>query len=129
MNRTFVAMGSGLAFFAVALGAFGTHSLRDRLSPASLQIWQTGVQYHLIHAVALVLIGLIAAHSPSKGVKTAGWLIYYGVLIVSGSLYALSLTGIKVLGAITPLGGLCFLAGWATLAYSAWKDSTPNAIS
>jgi len=116
MNRSFVSLGSGLAFLGVALGAFGTHGLKDRLSEANLKIWQTAVQYHLIHAVALVLIGLLAAQDSSRGIRTAGWLMFTGILIFSGSLYALALTDIKWLGAITPLGGLAFLTAWLTLA-------------
>ena len=116
-------MGSGLAFVAVALGAFGTHGLRDRLSPANLQIWQTGVQYHMIHAVGLILIGILHSQFDSKVVTRSGWFLYYGILIFSGSLYVLALTDIRVIGAITPLGGLCFLAGWGSLAYTMWKGS------
>jgi len=116
MKRQFVSLGSALAFLGIALGAFGTHGLRDRVSAESLKIWQVGVQYHLIHAVALVLVGLLAAHEPAKSVAKAGWLMVGGIAIFSGSLYLLALTDIKVLGAITPLGGLCFLAAWATLA-------------
>jgi uncharacterized membrane protein YgdD (TMEM256/DUF423 family) len=89
--------------------------LKDRLSEANLKIWQTGVQYHMIHAVALVLVGLLAAHE-TKGIRLIGWLMTAGIVIFSGSLYALALTDVKVLGAITPLGGLCFLGAWATLA-------------
>ncbi len=117
MNRTFVSLGSGLAFLAVALGAFGTHTLRDRITPASLQIWQTGIQYHLVHAIGLILIGILAAHSDEKTVKLPGWLIYYGILIFSGSLYILALTDIRIFGAITPLGGVCFLSGWGILCW------------
>jgi uncharacterized membrane protein YgdD (TMEM256/DUF423 family) len=118
MNRTFVSLGSAFAFLGVALGAFGTHGLRDRLSEANLKIWQTGVQYHLIHAVALVLVGLLAAQESGRAVRTAGWLMAVGIVIFSGSLYALAVTDVKILGAITPLGGLCFLASWLTLAVS-----------
>jgi len=123
MNRTFVGLGSGLAFIAVALGAFGTHGLRDRLSSANLQIWQTGVQYHMIHAVGLILIGILHSQIDSKAVTRSGWLLYYGILIFSGSLYVLALTDIRWIGAITPLGGVCFLAGWGSLAYTMWKSS------
>lgn len=116
MNRLFVSLGSGMAFIGIALGAFGTHGLRDRVSEANLKIWQTAVQYHLIHAVSLVLVGLLAAQHSGRAVKTAGWLMFGGILIFSGSLYALAVTDLRVLGAITPLGGLCFLAAWLTLA-------------
>jgi len=123
MNRTFVSLGSGLAFLAVALGAFGTHSLRDRLSPNSIQIWQTGVQYHLIHAVALVLVGIIAGQNDSRAIRASGWLLTIGILVFSGSLYALAVTGIRILGAITPIGGICFLTGWGILSVTAAKGT------
>lgn len=124
MNRTFVSIGSGLAFLAVALGAFGTHGLKGSLSAYSLDIWKTGVQYHMIHAVALVLIGILASQNDTKAVRAAGWLMVSGIAIFSGSLYALALTDLKVLGAITPLGGLCFLSSWATLAVTFGKKAS-----
>ena len=121
MNRTFVALGSSLAFLGVALGAFGTHGLKDRLSPASIEIWKTAVQYHLIHALALVFIGLLASQIQSKNIERAGWLIFAGTIVFAGSLYALAVSGIKWLGAITPLGGVCFLAGWLMIAVTVAK--------
>lgn len=126
MNRKFVALGSGLAFLGVAFGAFGTHALRDRLSSSALQIWQTAVQYQLIHAVALVLVGLISDHANPRAIRACGLLFFYGVIVFSGSLYLLALTGRKWLGAITPLGGLCFLSAWAILA---WSMSRPARTS
>ena len=116
MNRSFVSIGSGLAFVGIALGAFGTHGLKDRISEASIKIWQTGVQYHLIHALAIVMVGILATHETARAVQRAGWLMVAGIGIFSGSLYLLAITGIKILGAITPLGGLCFLAAWLMLA-------------
>ncbi len=116
MNRSFVSIGSGLAFVGIALGAFGTHGLKDRISEASIKIWQTGVQYHLIHALAIVMVGILATHESARAVQRAGWLMVAGIGIFSGSLYLLAITGIKILGAITPLGGLCFLAAWLMLA-------------
>jgi uncharacterized membrane protein YgdD (TMEM256/DUF423 family) len=105
-----------LGFLGVALGAFGAHALRERLSPAMLQVWHTAVLYHLLHAVALFALGLYAKSSGAD-VRVGGGLLFAGVLVFSGSLYALALTGIKPLGAITPLGGLLLLAGWAWLAF------------
>jgi len=102
-----------LGFLGVALGAFGAHALREKISPAALQIWNTAVLYHLLHAVALLALGLYARASGAD-VKLAAGLFTAGVVIFSGSLYALALSGIKPLGAITPIGGLCFLAGWAS---------------
>ena len=104
-----------LGFLGVALGAFGAHALKEKLSPAALQIWNTAVLYHLLHAVALLALGLYARSSGSD-VKTSAGLFTAGIVIFSGSLYALALSGIKPLGAITPIGGLCLLAGWAWLA-------------
>jgi uncharacterized membrane protein YgdD (TMEM256/DUF423 family) len=110
-------VGAVLGFLGVALGAFGAHALKDRLSPASLQIWNTAVLYHLLHAVALVALGLYARSAGSVDVKSAAWFFLAGILVFSGSLYALSLSGIKPLGAVTPVGGLCLLVGWALLAF------------
>jgi len=122
MNRTFVSLGAWLAFVAVALGAFGTHSLRGKISDANLDVWHTAVQYHLFHAVALIAVGLVAAHANNKLIRNAGWLFVAGIAVFGGSLYTLALTDVKVLGAITPLGGLCFLGGWACLAVGASKS-------
>jgi uncharacterized membrane protein YgdD (TMEM256/DUF423 family) len=119
-----------LGFLGVALGAFGAHALRERLSPALLQVWNTAVLYHLLHAVALLSLGLyVRASSGALGagmgadVRAPAWLFVAGILIFSGSLYALALTGIKILGAVTPLGGLCFLAGWGWLAVLSVKNA------
>jgi uncharacterized membrane protein YgdD (TMEM256/DUF423 family) len=111
----FIRIGAILAFLGVALGAFGAHALRDRLSPALLQVWNTAVLYHLLHAVALFAMGLYV-RSTGADMKTGGLLLTAGVIVFSGSLYALALTGIKPLGAVTPIGGVLFLAGWAWLA-------------
>ena len=111
-------MGAVLGFLGVALGAFGAHALKDHLSSESMFIWHTSVFYHLIHAVAMVALGLYAKSSGAE-IKTPGLLFLIGIILFSGSLYALALTGIKPLGAITPLGGLCFLAGWGWLAIKA----------
>lgn len=105
-------MGAILAFMGVALGAFGAHALKSRLSFGSMQIWNTAVLYQMIHAVALFALGL-SAKGLSYEAKITGWLFIAGMMLFSGSLYALALSGIKPLGAVTPLGGLCFLAGWA----------------
>jgi uncharacterized membrane protein YgdD (TMEM256/DUF423 family) len=110
-----VRIGAALGFLGVALGAFGAHALREKLSPAMLQVWHTAVLYHLLHAVALFALGLYARASGAD-VRVGGVLLIAGVLVFSGSLYALALTGIKPLGAITPVGGLLLLAGWAWIA-------------
>ncbi|MEI1277294.1 DUF423 domain-containing protein [Leptospira venezuelensis] len=111
-----------LGFLAVALGAFGAHGLKSILTPDLLTIYETGARYHLIHAVVLLVLALSGNLSGSKFRRIGFWLIFTGILIFSGSLYALSLSGIRVLGAITPFGGLAFLTGWASIAYSAFSN-------
>jgi uncharacterized membrane protein YgdD (TMEM256/DUF423 family) len=112
-----VAHGSLQAFLAVLLGAFGAHGLQQRLDEYHLKVWQTGVTYHLTHALALVLLGVIEKQNASR-LRTTHALFGAGILLFSGSLYALALTGNKALGMITPLGGAAFLAGWLALAWS-----------
>lgn len=123
--RRFLILGTVMAFVSVALGAFGAHAVRDRISPAMLDVYKTGVQYHQIHALALVLVGLVARgqSSPSRLLNVAGWLFVTGILIFGGTLYTLALTGARWLGAVTPLGGLCFLCGWVCLAVAVWRLS------
>jgi uncharacterized membrane protein YgdD (TMEM256/DUF423 family) len=116
MCRALVAAGALLGFLAVAIGAFGAHAVRDHISADRMAIYQTGVQYHLAHALAILLVAQTADRLNTRAV---GWLWVAGIVIFSGSLYALALTGIRVLGAITPIGGICFLAGWALLAVRA----------
>lgn len=123
MEKPFISLGAGFAFVGVALGAFGTHALRGRVPVADLQIWATGVQYHTVHALALILVGIVAQTKPSRMLERTGWLLAAGILIFSGSLYLLVLTNQRWLGAVTPLGGLCLLAGWGTFAF-ATKPST-----
>jgi len=113
-----VALGALNAAIAVAAGAFAAHGLRERLAARSLEIFETGARYHMYHALAMVLAGLLVA---TRGASTAGWLFQAGIALFSGSLYALALTDVKVLGAVTPLGGVAFLAGWLWLAWSAWR--------
>lgn len=112
-----IALGALNAAIAVAAGAFGAHGLRERIEPRALEIFETAARYQMYHALALILCGLIA----TRGAATAGWLLQLGIVVFSGSLYALALTGVKGLGAITPLGGLAFLVGWGWLAWSAWR--------
>lgn len=122
MFKLFVSLGAINAFLAVALGAFGAHALKSRLSAEMLSIFETGVQYHFYHALGLLAIGLIATHLPdSIWLKRSGWLMFLGIIIFSGSLYILSITGMRWLGAITPIGGLCFLASWILLAIAVLK--------
>ncbi|EQA35241.1 PF04241 family protein [Leptospira inadai serovar Lyme str. 10] len=108
-------------FTGVAFGAFGAHGLKAILSPDLLIIFETGARYQLIHSVVLVILALSNKWSESKELRIGYWLIFSGILIFSGSLYTLSITGIKVLGAITPFGGIAFLLGWGFLGYSGIK--------
>jgi uncharacterized membrane protein YgdD (TMEM256/DUF423 family) len=114
--KLFVSLGALAAALGVALGAFGAHALKARLSVDMLAVWQTAVQYHLWHALGLVAVGLLAQHLPaSVPVRVAGWLMLVGIVLFSGSLYALALSGTRWLGAITPFGGACFILGWLVL--------------
>ncbi|MBA2658178.1 MAG: DUF423 domain-containing protein [Nitrosospira sp.] len=123
MPRTFLALGAINAFLCVALGAFGAHSLKQKLSIDMLAVYQTGVQYHFYHALGLMAVGLVLLHFPkSRLIVLSGWLMLAGIVLFSVSLYVLSLTGIRGLGAITPLGGVAFLSAWALLAYGSWSD-------
>ena len=120
--RLALTIGALLALAAVALGAFGAHALKARLSPEMASVWQTAVLYHGWHALGLVAAGLLLLHRPDAGaVALASWLFAAGVVLFSGSLYLLALTGTRGLGAVTPFGGLAFLAGWAAFAWGAWK--------
>jgi uncharacterized membrane protein YgdD (TMEM256/DUF423 family) len=119
MDRLFVAAGAVCGFLGVAAGAFGAHALRQRLAPDLLAVWNTGAHYQLVHALALVLVGALAARGSSTTLGIAGWAFVAGVVLFSGSLYALALTGVRGLGAVTPFGGAAFLAGWAALAAAA----------
>ncbi|MGG4493537.1 DUF423 domain-containing protein [Brevibacillus reuszeri] len=121
--KLFFMIGSISGFLSVALGAFGAHALKEKLDEYSIGIFHTGVTYQTTHALALVLVALLLKWYPeSSGLVWAGWCFVAGTLIFSGSLYTLAMTGIKVLGAITPIGGLLFLIGWALLAIHAWKS-------
>jgi uncharacterized membrane protein YgdD (TMEM256/DUF423 family) len=119
MDRTFLLLGALGGFLAVAFGAFGAHALRSRLSPEMLAVFETGVRYQMYHALALLLVAATIPHLGGWLVRTAGWLFTAGIVIFSGSLYLLAMTGVTILGAITPIGGLAFLAGWACLAIAA----------
>jgi uncharacterized membrane protein YgdD (TMEM256/DUF423 family) len=123
MMKVFVLLGGLNAFLAVALGAFGAHALKDRLNASGyLPTFETAVQYHLIHALGLILIGVLADRLGGSALMGwSGWLMFAGMILFSGSLYVLSLSGMKILGAITPLGGLAFLAGWLLVAIAVLK--------
>lgn len=122
MDRGFAFAGSISAFIAVAAGAFGAHALRARIAPDLLAVFETGNRYQMYHALALFAVATLAARLTDPALpRLAGWLFLAGTVLFSGSLYALALTGTRWLGAITPLGGLCFLGGWAVLAVAVVK--------
>ncbi|KZE66979.1 hypothetical protein AV545_23735 [Paenibacillus jamilae] len=120
MQRRWIMVGSIMMMLAVAIGAFGAHIVKARIDTDALAIYETGVKYHMIHAVGLLIVALAAGQwGSSTRLRWAARLLFTGIILFSGSLYVLSLTGIRVLGAITPLGGVCFIAGWILLAWAA----------
>ena len=122
MERLFIRLGAVAGFIGVALGAFGAHALRASLSADRLSVFETGVRYQLVHALALVLVGFLIGRRPERLTVIAGWCFIAGVVLFSGSLYVLSITGATAVGIVTPVGGLCFLAGWACLALAAGRN-------
>ncbi len=118
MDRFFFSAGAIAAFIGVALGAFGAHSLRTKLTPEMLNIFEVGVRYQIYHAFGLIAVAWAMTKWPEANLNSAGWCFIAGIMIFSGSLYLLSLTDTRWLGAITPIGGLAFLAGWAILIWS-----------
>ena len=121
MLRSFLMLAAFFAFTGVALGAFAAHGLKGRLTTEYLAVFHTGVTYQLVHALALFGVALLCAHLPGRLIGWAGALFVVGILLFSGSLYALTLSGLGKLGMITPIGGLCFLAGWLCLGLAAWR--------
>ena len=122
MAKVFITLASLSGMLAVMLGAFGAHALKGRLDDYALGVFQTAVQYHFYHSFALLAVGILALSQPQTALlKSSGWLFLLGILAFSGSLYLLSITGVRWLGAVTPLGGLAFIAGWACLAATGWK--------
>ena len=109
-------IGAVLGFIAVAAGAFGAHALRGRIDAAMLEVFQTAAHYQLAHSLAVVVVAVTLERRDSRPVKVAGWLFVIGVVLFSGSLFCLSLTGARTWGLVTPFGGMCFLTGWACLA-------------
>ncbi len=120
--KLFIIIGAINAFLAVALGAFGAHGLEGKVEPKYLETWETGVKYQMYHALGLIAIGIISGNvSPSSLLNWSGWLMLIGIILFSGSLYVLTLSGIKVLGAVTPFGGIAFLISWILLIVFAAK--------
>lgn len=122
MQKLFLIIGSVAMALAVGLGAFGAHGLRNVLTEEMLNVFETGIRYHFYHAIGLLIVGFIAHYLPdSVLLQWSGWLMVTGILIFSGSLYLLSTTDLRWLGAITPIGGLCFMASWILLAAAVWQ--------
>ena len=121
MDRFFFVMGSIMGFIGVALGEFAAHGLRSRLPNDLVEIFETGVRYQMYHALALLAVAWAASRWPNTSTHAAGWAFIVGIVVFSGSLYLLSVTGIRWLGAITPFGGVAFLVGWVLLIWSAWR--------
>lgn len=120
--RLALTLASVLLAIAVALGAFGAHALKSRLAPDLQVVWQTAVQYHAWHALGLAGAGLYLMHRPEAYLAGwSAWLFVAGIILFSGSLYALALTGTRALGAITPIGGVAFIAGWLAFAWAVWR--------
>ena len=122
-TRKFVIIGTISACLAIGLGAFGAHALRDSLSPRMLEIYQTAVLYHLVHSLGLLAVAFVCFAKPAAATaKVSGWLMAGGMILFSGSLYLLAVTGVKWLGAITPLGGVALMAAWLFLAAAAVRS-------
>lgn len=121
MERLFFSVGCTFGLLGVALGAFAAHALKARLSPELLVTFEIGVRYQLVHALALLAVAWAHTRWPGQRVNAAGWLFIIGTLLFSGSLYALSLTGVRGLGIVTPIGGIALLAGWLCLLSAPWR--------
>ena len=121
MDRTFALIGAVAAFIGVGFGAFGAHGLKGRVSPEMLAVFETGARYQMYHAFALLLTALAVTRIEGRWLRAAGWLFAAGIVLFSGSLYVLALAGVPLAGAVTPLGGIAFLAGWACFIAAALK--------
>ncbi|MGH7355651.1 MAG: DUF423 domain-containing protein [Candidatus Rokuibacteriota bacterium] len=123
VDRAFLTLGAVSAALAVGLGAFAAHGLRGRLGPDALATFETGARYHMYHALGLVAVAWAASRWPGGATAAAGWLFVAGTVLFSGSLYLLSVTGQKWLGAVTPLGGVAFILGWLALAWGVCRHA------
>ena len=121
MERLFFLVGSISALIAVGLGAFAAHGLKGRLTTEMLNAFEVGVRYQMYHALALLAVAWALSRWPRAEITVAGWLFIAGTIIFSGSLYLLSLTGVRWIGAITPIGGVAFLLGWLSLVWGVWR--------
>ncbi|WP_115709749.1 DUF423 domain-containing protein [Legionella sainthelensi] len=123
MAKHFMVIGALSAMFATIFGAFAAHALKTEFSAYQMGIFQTGVFYQFIHSVALLCVGMILCQFNAQTIRVSGWLFFAGILLFSGSLYTLSLTKIKIIGMITPIGGACFIAAWLLLAVGIYKTN------
>lgn len=119
--KLFMMIAAAYGAISVAAGAFGAHGLKKILEPRMLEVWQTAAQYQMYHALALLAVAWLISKQPSGAATAAGWAFVVGVLVFSGTLYAMALSGVKILGAITPIGGVAFIVGWICLAVGASK--------
>lgn len=122
MERLFVMIGAASAAMSVAAGAFGAHALRERVEPRLLEVFETAARYQMYHALALLAVAWAASRFPGSLLTASGWLFVAGTVVFSGSLYLMTFTGIRALGAITPIGGVCFIAGWICLLVAAARS-------
>ncbi len=122
MSRRFLVTGALLGFLGVVLGAFAAHLLKDRLPPDLFAVFEVGVRYHMYHALALLAVGWAVAQYPAARLHFTGYCFAAGIVLFSGSLYLMSLTGMRLFGLVTPMGGVLFLAGWGWFAWSLWKS-------
>ncbi|MFQ6676690.1 MAG: DUF423 domain-containing protein [Fidelibacterota bacterium] len=120
--KSIIIIGALLAGLAVILGAFGAHALKARVSPEDLAIFETAVKYHMYHALGLILVGLLGFHYSPETIQLPAWMIMGGILIFSGSLYVLVLSGVRWLGAITPIGGISLIVSWLLLAFNIYRS-------
>lgn len=124
IDRVFFVLGAASGFIAVAAGAFGAHALKARLTPELLAVFETGARYQMFHALALLAAAWAVTRWPGRAAPASGWCFVAGTVLFSGSLYVLALTGVRGFGAVTPIGGVLFLAGWLLLAAAAWRGQS-----
>jgi uncharacterized membrane protein YgdD (TMEM256/DUF423 family) len=125
-SQRFLALGSILAGSGVAAGAFGAHALKEILDPPMLQVFETATRYVMYHAFGLCIVSLAIDRYPEQRLEKSGWLFILGIVLFSGSLYVVSLAGIRWMGAVTPIGGLAFMIGWLLLGWGAWRAAPPR---
>lgn len=126
LSQRFLVLGAVFAGSAVAAGAFGAHALKDILDAHMLQVFDTATRYQMYHAFGLCIVSWAIDRYPEQRLEQTGWLFTTGILLFSGSLYVVSLAGIRWMGAVTPIGGLAFLAGWVLFGWRIWRDALPS---